>query len=253
MSSLSGDIIAEILKRVDGSTLALTACSSSALKSIAFQEWLWENLCTSLWPSTQKEEVRLLISSLGGFRKFYGACFPLLNVCCKQAEEENFNVPEEDHDDDAIPVFPSDLVSIVDIHYNNKSIYSKVVSADGKSHFHRRSCSIFQMSPFQIDLLCNGDATIPSIFINDIDKEKDVDSTKIFLLLNMMRLSWIIINTRTKRAVNLSSWRPLQARRTYWGGHNGFTVHFGSILPADHNTLPMDFIACNIMVRCRDG
>ncbi|KAH9317525.1 hypothetical protein KI387_019294 [Taxus chinensis] len=261
MSSLSSDIIAEILRRADGTTLATAASSSSTLKSIAFQEWLWEDLCSSLWPSTQTGEIKQLISSLGGFRKFYGYCFPLLNVCWKhptidfkEEYQENFNVAEEEVVHDAVPVSPDDMVTLLDIHFNNKSIYSKVISADGMSHFHRTSCSFFQTSPFHIDLLCNGDGiNMPSILIDDIEKEKGVDSSKIFQVQNMMRLSWIIINTRTKRAVNLSSWRPLQARRTFRSRGNEFTIRFGSILPADHNAMPLDLIACNIMVRCRSA
>ncbi|KAH9317524.1 hypothetical protein KI387_019293 [Taxus chinensis] len=255
MSILNSDIIAEILKRVDGSTLATTACSSSAFKSIAFQEWLWENLCSSLWPSTQKSEIKQLISSLGGFRKFYGYCFPLLSVCCKhpvidcnEDYHENFN--GEGVDLDAVPVSSSDLVSLLDIHFNNKTIYSKVISADDLGHFHCKSCSIFPLFPFLTDHLCNCDGNIPSISINDMEREKDVDSRKTFLL-DMMRLSWIVINKRTKRAVNLSSWRPLQARKSYWGCDNDFTVRFGSILPGDRNTLSLELIASNIVVSCR--
>ncbi|KAH9294201.1 hypothetical protein KI387_040594 [Taxus chinensis] len=262
---MSSDIIAEILRKVDGSTLAIAASSSSGLMSIAFQEWLWENLCSSLWPSTQKEEVKQLISSLGGFRTFYGYCFPLLNVCCKHSilnfkkdYHEIFSVGVEYSGeevvvvvDDDVPVSSSkDLVSLVDIHYNNKSIYSKVISEEGMSHFHCRSSSLFPLSPFLIDLLCNCDGAIPSISIKVVhDREKDVDSKKI-ALLKMMKLSWILINTRTKRAVNLSSWKPLEVRRTFWGRENDFTVRFGSILPARYDS-PLEIIACNITVSCR--
>ena len=31
-----------------------------------------------MWPSTNREDVKSLISSIGGFRKFYADCFPLI-------------------------------------------------------------------------------------------------------------------------------------------------------------------------------
>ena len=31
-----------------------------------------------MWPSTNREDVKSLISSVGGFRKFYADCFPLI-------------------------------------------------------------------------------------------------------------------------------------------------------------------------------
>ncbi|XP_029143292.1 F-box protein At2g27310 isoform X2 [Arachis hypogaea] len=76
--SLSSDLFYEILRRLDGATLASAACTCAALCSISKEESLWENVCSSMWPSTNREDVKSLISSVGGFRKFYADSFPLI-------------------------------------------------------------------------------------------------------------------------------------------------------------------------------
>ncbi|KAH9317516.1 hypothetical protein KI387_019285 [Taxus chinensis] len=131
--SLSRDIVAEILKRVDGITLAKSGCCCSDLRSIADEETLWEHLCRSLWPSTGNSMIRRLISSLGGFKKFYADCFPLIDVSkqpmisSQEDDQKNFSPSSlEDYDDEVNDdtVSRSDFVSLVDIHYNDKAIYS---------------------------------------------------------------------------------------------------------------------------------
>ncbi|XP_057835181.2 F-box protein At2g27310 isoform X2 [Cryptomeria japonica] len=79
MMSLNGDLIADLLGRVDGVTLASLGCVSSQFWSIAKEEKIWEEKCSSLWPSTQDSDVKKFISSsLGGFRNFYASCFPII-------------------------------------------------------------------------------------------------------------------------------------------------------------------------------
>ncbi|XP_057815978.2 probable F-box protein At2g36090 [Cryptomeria japonica] len=250
---MSRDIVGEILKRVDGPTLANAACSSSDFLSFANEEWLWENMCISLWPSTNNEEVKQLISSLGGFRKFYGDCFPPLNADSKYLDANSkksiggsFNYVPGDYLADAVSVCPSDFVSLVDLHYDNKPVFSKIIEGDCMSHHYCRSFLNFPIYPFVIDLFCSCDGTVPSITIK---REEDVESET--LLLKKMKLSWIMINTRTKHAVNLSSWRPQIARKNYWGREGDFTVGFGSLLVAAHNSFPLELVSCNITVNCR--
>ncbi|KAH9292389.1 hypothetical protein KI387_042420 [Taxus chinensis] len=245
--SLSRDIVSEILKRVDGITLAKAGCCCSDLRSIADQETLWEHLCRSLWPSTGNEGVQSLISSFGGFKKLYANCFPLVDVS-KQIEDhqKNFNPSSfEDYDDEVHDdtVSLSDFVSLVDIHYNNKAIYSEVSWKIPAAHdimIDNRSSTIF---PLVINLPC--DTSEGGLFpISTINEKEDVERN--------LRLSWILINTKTKHAVNLSSWRTLQAQRLNWGcGGIDFTIRFGSILPYHDNGLPPKLAACNIVMICR--
>ena len=53
------------------------------------EERLWENVCSSMWPSTNWEDVKSSISSIGGFRKFYADCFPLM--VNKEVPESQWN------------------------------------------------------------------------------------------------------------------------------------------------------------------
>ncbi|GLJ55168.1 hypothetical protein SUGI_1184040 [Cryptomeria japonica] len=250
--SLSNDIVREILRRVDGITLASAECCCSDVRSVVKEQGLWEDVCSFLWPSTANHEVKQLILSLGGFKKFYANCFPLINVSkqfiisSKKDCQEFLNPLDEDDRkeiDDA--VFHSDYVSVVDIHYNNEAIYSKIVweipAAD--DIIECRSSSIF---PLVIDLPCGSDGTLVSVSIN---REEDIER---IIFSDNLRLSWILINRRTKNAVNLSSWRPLEAQKRDWGSNNDFTIRFGSILPA-HSSLPLKLGVCNIVVKGRIG
>jgi len=70
VAPLRSDLLYDILRRLDGATLARAACACADFSSISKEEALWENVCRSLWPLTNREDVRSLISSIGGFRKF---------------------------------------------------------------------------------------------------------------------------------------------------------------------------------------
>ncbi|KAF7804761.1 F-box protein [Senna tora] len=96
-ASLSSDIFYDILRRLDGPTLASAACTCAALCSISKEESLWENVCSSMWPSTNREDVKSLITSIGGFRKFYADCFPLiLNTEVAECQWNNYLEYPED-------------------------------------------------------------------------------------------------------------------------------------------------------------
>ncbi|KAE9463997.1 hypothetical protein C3L33_04094, partial [Rhododendron williamsianum] len=156
---LSGDLFYDILRRLDGATLASAACTCAALRSISQEERLWENVCSSMWPSTNREDIKSLIESIGGYKKFYADCFPL--IVNKQVPEFRWNdypeYPEEwteaeyyGDTDDFESVLPSDFISIVDIRYKDKTICSKVLwgipNANGSNGW-------FYNCPFRVDLL----------------------------------------------------------------------------------------------------
>ena len=92
MASLSADLFYDILKRLDAAALARAGCACADFRAISNEEDLWENACTSLWPSTRLDDVRSLIVSVGGFRKFYADCFTLIlnkDVPVVQTNETN--------------------------------------------------------------------------------------------------------------------------------------------------------------------
>ncbi|KAK6940836.1 F-box domain [Dillenia turbinata] len=96
MLSLSSDLLYDILRHLDGPTLASAACACVAFCSISKDEKLWENACASLWPSTNRDDVKKLIMSIEA--EYYG----------------DMNEFES--------MLPSDFVSIVDFRYTDKIV-----------------------------------------------------------------------------------------------------------------------------------
>lgn len=259
-TSLSSDIFYDILRRLDGTTLASAACACAAFKSISKEEKIWESACYSVWPSTKNEEVKALILSIGGFRKFYSDCFPLIvNKELPVIQFDSYLEYPEEWEDEADyygdlavdeSISPSDFVSMVDILYKDKPIYSKVLwgilDSDGFNGW-------FYNCPFRVDLLdySNSDEIMLSVAdglppITSIDRERK--EGKLWKeLRDGIRLSWIIVNKKVKQAANLASWSPLGVQR-HWPTENDFLIRFGSILPAK-GILPCRVVECALVMK----
>jgi hypothetical protein len=266
MASLSSDLFYDILRRLDGPTLASAACTCAAFCSISKEERLWENVCSSMWPSTNREDVKSLISSIGGFRKFYADCFPLI-VNKEVSENQGNNYPEYPEEwseaeyygdmDGFDSISPSDFVSIVDIRYKDKTICSKVLwgipNANGFDGW-------FYNCPFRIDLLTyaarddenDGEVTLS---VSDglppvASLERERKDGKLWReLCDGLRLSWIVVNRKIKQAANLASWSPLGGQR-HWPTDKDFVLRFGSVLPAK-DILPCQVVECILRMKFR--
>lgn len=258
MASLSSDLCYDILRRLDGATLAIAACTCAAFSSISKEERLWENVCSSMWPSTSTNDVKHLISSIGGFKKFYSDCFPL--IVNKEVPEFHWNdcyeYPQEwteaeyyGDEDEVENISPSDFVSIVDISYRDKTICSKVLwgipHANGSSGW-------FYNCPFRVDLLANSEENVV-LSLSDglspsfsIERERK-DGKLWHELRDGIRLSWILVNKKTGKAANLSSWNPIGGQR-HWPTENDFLIRFGSILPAK-DILPCQVVECILIMK----
>ncbi|XP_012092265.1 F-box protein At2g27310 [Jatropha curcas] len=266
MGSLSSDIFYDILRRLDGPTLASAACACAAFCSISKEEKLWENVCSSMWPSTNREDVKSLIASIGGFRKFYADCFPLIvnKEVLEYQWNENLEYPEEWNEaeyygdiDEFVSIAPSDFVSIVDIRYKDKTICSKVLwgipNANGFNGW-------FYNCPFRIDLLtyaARDDDSEGEVFLSVSDglppiisMEKERKDGKLWReLCDGLRLSWIVVNKKIKQAANLASWSPLGGQR-HWPTDKDFVIRFGSILSAK-DILPCQVVECILIMKFR--
>ncbi|CAI9778918.1 unnamed protein product [Fraxinus pennsylvanica] len=219
-SSLHTDIIeAHILPRLDGATLATTSCSSTTLRHLSSQDHLWTQTCHSTWPSTRSSRVCQVISTYpdGGPRSFFAHAFPLL--------EEGRSSSK--HSSSAPP--PSELISAVDIHYQDKIIFSKVQETETVTGW-------FRCSPFRIDLLEPKDV-IPTPI-----KQPDGDDT-CTVIFKDMTLSWILIDPIRRLAVNLSSHKPVTVQRHWLTGE--VQVRFASILAVSRG-----HVQCGIVVTC---
>ncbi|XP_057800834.1 F-box protein At2g27310-like [Salvia miltiorrhiza] len=264
MASLSSDLCYDILRRLDGANLAIAACTCAAFSSISKEEKLWENVCSSMWPSTNSNDVKTLISSVGGFKKFYADCFPL--IVNKEVPEfhcnDYYDYPQEwteadyyGDEDEVENISPSDFVSIVDIRFREKTICSKVLwgipYANGSSGW-------FYNCPFRIDLLANAarddeqaDEVVLSVSDGlppswSIERERK-DGKLWHELRDGIRLSWILVNIKTKKAANLSSWSSIGGQR-HWPTDKDFLIRFGSILPAK-GILPCQVVECILIMK----
>ncbi|KAM0027854.1 putative F-box-like domain superfamily protein [Helianthus debilis subsp. tardiflorus] len=264
MATLSTDLFYDILKRLDGATLASASCACASFSSMSKEERLWQNVCSSMWPSTKRDDVKNLISQIGGFKKFYADCFPL--IVNKNVSEFTWRdypeYPEELTEaeyygdfDEFQNVSPSDFVFIVDIRYKDKSICSKVIwgipNANGFNGW-------FSNCPFRIDLFSfsgQGDDHTGGVTLSIDDglplvtsMERERKDGKLWQeLRDGIRLSWIVVNTKAKKAANLSSWSPLGGQR-HWPTEKDFLLRFGSILPAE-DILPCQMVECILAMK----
>uniref|UniRef100_A0A2P2KAS9 F-box domain-containing protein n=1 Tax=Rhizophora mucronata TaxID=61149 RepID=A0A2P2KAS9_RHIMU len=266
MASLSSDVFYDILRRLDGPTLANAACACAAFRSISKEEKLWENVCSYMWPSTNREDVKSLISSIGGFRKFYADCFPLIfnKEFTGYQSNEYLEYPEEWTEaeyygdvDEFESIAPSDFVSIVDIRYKDKTICSKVLwgipNVNGFNGW-------FYNCPFRIDLLSYAardeeDEGEVLLSVSDglppvLSMEKERKDGKLWReLRDGLQLTWIIVNKKLKQAANLASWSPLGGQR-HWPTDKDFVIRFGSVLSAK-DILPCQVVECVIVMKFR--
>ncbi|KAG6700294.1 hypothetical protein I3842_08G105000 [Carya illinoinensis] len=254
LASLSSDVYYDILRRLDGPTLASASCACASFFSISKEEKLWENMCSSMWPSTIRQDVKSLISSIGGFRKFYANCFPL--IVNKEVFENKWNnYPEYTKEwteveyygdmDEFESMLPFDFISIVAIRYKEKPICSKILwgipNATGFDGW-------FYDCPFRIDLLTyaarddenDGEFTLsisdglPQIALIEIERERK--DGKLWLeLCNGFQLSWIV--------------SPLGGQR-HWPTDKDFVLRFGFVLPAK-DVLPCQVVKCILSMKLR--
>ncbi|MCD9645958.1 hypothetical protein HAX54_035397 [Datura stramonium] len=67
---LDENLLYEVLKHVDGRTLATAACVSKQWNQTALDERLWELICTKD-NRNQQQQLRAVVLALGGFRRLY--------------------------------------------------------------------------------------------------------------------------------------------------------------------------------------
>ncbi|KAM7259973.1 hypothetical protein ACFE04_015714 [Oxalis oulophora] len=262
ITKLSNDLLYDILNRLDGQTIATATCVCSTFSSVSNEEKLWENVCSSMWPSTNNEDVKILISSIGGFKKFYADCFPF--IVNKQVSEYQYHkCPDEwtkpENYSDVDEISPSDFISIVDIRFKDKTVFSKVLWEIPDVNGFKYN-GWFDSCPFRIDLLPSSlkhDSSEEEIIIlsaaNGLQEilpiEKERREGKLWKdLHDNLQLSWIVVNRKIKQAANLTTWSPLGGRR-HWPTDKDFVIRFGSVLPAKNIIFPSQVAECNLLVK----
>lgn len=268
LKEISRDILADIFVRTDGSTLASAACACCELHDVARDQSLWRQLCHATWPSTALEEAQDVISSspIGGFDKFYANSYPLI-LHAKGTKPMPFKCPElKTH------VSPSELASLVDVYYRKECVLSRILDGipeamnfshakDSEYNWNMNSNDSWRWysnCPFKLELL-SLDHDEFTDFYNELsfaNNENDNhchghDANDYSMeLIESLRLSWVLLDKKNGRSVNLSSWKPLLVQRT-WPFHGVYMIHFGSIVAVEESLLPHKLSQCTIIVRCK--
>lgn len=236
---LNTDVLNDVMSRVDGTTLARLSCVSTQFRSVSEAESLWQNVCNQRWPSTK--QTTTLVSSFGGFRKLYNNCFPFVS--------QPHHREQDDAESNAESLsLAADFVSIVDVTYNGDPVLSVVVDGiPGATSSCGPLVDIFGAHGVAI---CADDGDEgPVVTIHTKSIARTHDGRFWLLLCNQLRVSWILFHKKTRRMVNLASWKPLSGVQHRPCGDNHFLLRFGSILP---NPNPKSTpVHCNITMRCR--
>ncbi|KAJ8767859.1 hypothetical protein K2173_020799 [Erythroxylum novogranatense] len=193
LSRLPLDILqTRIFTLLDGPTLASTSCVATDLRALSADETLWRNICRSIWPSVNDLRVSGVVSTFAaGHRTLFSDSYPLLH------HKRNSNLNDQ-------MITTTRLISAVDIYYQNVPIFSKVVETETVTDW-------FFCSPFGIGLL------EPREYEQRRERH-EVGVKWLKQLEENMRLSWKMIDPELRRAVNVSSDRPVSVKKHWLTG-----------------------------------
>ncbi|KAG5043928.1 hypothetical protein JHK87_007843 [Glycine soja] len=213
------DIIqTHILTCLDGRALASVASTCSQLHALADHEPLWENICHSTWPSTNSPRVRHVISTFPcASRSFFSDSFPSF------AAREGSNI-------DRAP----ELISAVDIFHRRRVVLSRVVETETETE-----SGWFRCSPFRIDVLDQKEAVATAM-------EYPLSDGACEILGEDLRLSWIVVNPKGKRAVNVSSGTAVSVERHWLSGE--VKVRFATVVDGGERGTPAEVALCSVTV-----
>ncbi|KAM7522554.1 hypothetical protein LguiA_012456 [Lonicera macranthoides] len=221
-----GIIEAHVLTKLDGPSLASAASTSRTMHALCTDEKLWRDICTSTWTSISDPRIDHIISSFpAGYRSFFSDSFPSTIHCPN-------TLPPDYHR----PWLTTELISAVDLHYENKLIFSKVEVTDAVT-------KNFTGPPMWIELFDRKETAPVPLKFNSFNDD--------FLshLQESMKLSWIMIDPTQKRSLNLSSLTPVSVQRHYIVDE--VQLVYVTVLPGNRQIGSSDFVKCRIVVTCR--
>lgn len=191
VEDLPADVLACALRRLDGPSLAAASCATAGLRALAADPDTWRALCLAQWPSLDTQQHSILGSAAVSPQRLFADAFPFPS-------------------DDAAPAassdqhLPSELISAVDVYHKGSPIFSRAVETSTSS-------SWFLTSPFRVDAVdCKSPAPAASISPAELE------------------LSWIVVDPRSGRAVNVSSRRAVAVDRHWYTGET--LVRFAVVL-----------------------
>ncbi|KAL9671967.1 hypothetical protein QQ045_009541 [Rhodiola kirilowii] len=229
LKDLSRDLLVNVMARLDGLSLAAAACTCTELQDLATERGLWDSLCHTTWPSTACPEAKNMVP----FDKFYGQSRPLI-LYDDSAGVSGMKTEES---------FAEDLVSLVDVFYKGVCVLSKVIidgipeAGSNRGEHHQKW---FEDCPFELDVIkfdySQGNESGEEEDVVREDEAGDLSQE----LEEDVRLSWVLLNKKSRKCVNVSSWKPLMVQKS-WISSNNYTFQFGCVVPVAE---------CVITARC---
>ncbi|CAN6344460.1 unnamed protein product [Urochloa humidicola] len=138
IEDLPADVLAQVLRRLDGASLTALGCASAAFRDLAADPAAWHALCLALWPSLRDVPSA---DHKGHHRRLFADAFPFPTASPP--------APAPAHR------LPTRLVSAVDLHHGGACIMSRVVETDAASPW-------FLGAPFRVDELVQEGFTAPA-------------------------------------------------------------------------------------------
>ncbi|GAU16121.1 hypothetical protein TSUD_339920 [Trifolium subterraneum] len=223
ISTIHPDIIqTHILTCLDGPSLASASSTCSQLNKLSSNEHLWNKICNSTWPSTNTTRVRHVISTFSNTsRSFFSDSFSTVTACSSHHHRHRTNL-------ETTP----DILSAVDLFHRKRLILSKVVETETVSGW-------FRCSPFRIDILDPKDSV-------ETNMEYPRNDEECMNLEEELRMSWIVIDPRGKRAVNVSSVKPVSVHRHWLTGD--VNVRFATVLHGGERGSATEVTVCSLLV-----
>ncbi|GJN06960.1 hypothetical protein PR202_ga24744 [Eleusine coracana subsp. coracana] len=139
IEDLPADVLALVLRRLDGASLAALGSASTAFHALASDPATWRALCLATWPSLHDRD-----GVLHHPRALFADAFPFPSSAPPSTPTST--------------CLPKRLVSAVDLHHGDACIMSRVIETDAASPW-------FLGSPFRIDALVQEGFTAPLLMM----------------------------------------------------------------------------------------
>ncbi|CAO2147708.1 unnamed protein product [Urochloa humidicola] len=194
VDDLPPDVLALVLRRLDGASLAAVGCASSGFRTLAADPNTWRQLCLAMWPSLR--DVPCYLGAAADYRALFADAFPF-PFAAPPAPPPLTPRP-------SMSRLPARLVSAVDLRHGGACIMSRVVETDASSDW-------FLGAPFRVDALIQEGFTAPP-------SSPSAAATPAAIAPADLSLSWILIDPSTGRAINASSRRPVSIDRKWLTG-----------------------------------
>ncbi|KAL2345258.1 hypothetical protein Fmac_006543 [Flemingia macrophylla] len=220
ISAVHPDVIqTHILTRLDGPALACVASTCSELHALSENEPLWAEICRSTWPSTSAPRMRHVISTFPrASRSFFADSFaPFSARSWREARAESA---------------PAELISAVDIFLDGRAVVSRVVETETESGW-------FRCSPFRVDVLDTKEAAATGA-------EYPRSEEECAGIAERMRVSWLVVDPRGRRAVEVSGGRAVAVERHWLSGD--VRVRLATVVSGGERGSATELAVCGVSV-----